>query len=92
MSSALIESSSTQALKGSDTDIDALPYIDQEIDEPEMKASVDQLIEQEMRHNQVLSQEWDRVGKKLNLTALDETRYELQGPDSDTMLKHGRRQ
>jgi pre-mRNA-splicing factor SPF27 len=67
-----------------------------------MKASVDRLIEQEMRrmkrkerstlplsidlfqNDPVLSQEWARVSKQTPLTALDETRYELQGPDSET--------
>ncbi|KAI8332631.1 Pre-mRNA-splicing factor SPF27 [Chlamydoabsidia padenii] len=101
MSNALIESSSTQALGRSDTDIDALPYIDKEIDDPEMKSSVDRLIEQEMRrmkrkersdlplsvdlfqNDSILSQEWARVSKKLPLEALDETRYELQGPETE---------
>ncbi|KAI8098467.1 Pre-mRNA-splicing factor SPF27 [Halteromyces radiatus] len=101
MSDTLIESSSTKALGRSDIDIDALPYVDREIDDADMKASVDRLIEQEMRrmkrkerselplsvdlfqNNDILSQEWHRVGKKENLVALDETRYELQGPDSD---------
>ncbi|SAM05727.1 hypothetical protein [Absidia glauca] len=102
MSNALIESSSTQALGRSDNDIDSLPYIDREIDDPDMKASVDRLIEQEMRrmkrkerstlplsidlfqNDPVLSQEWARVSKQTPLTALDETRYELQGPESET--------
>ncbi|CAO3617375.1 unnamed protein product [Cunninghamella echinulata] len=37
--------------------------------------------------NPILSQEWARVGKKENLAALDETRYELQGPATQTNVE-----
>ncbi|ORX45895.1 breast carcinoma amplified sequence 2 [Hesseltinella vesiculosa] len=94
-------SSSTSALGTADMEVDALPYVDKEIDDPEMKASVDRLIEQEMRRmrrkersdfplkvdlfqqDDLLSQEWDRVGKKQTLDALDISRYELKGPEDD---------
>ncbi|KAJ8660739.1 hypothetical protein O0I10_003382 [Lichtheimia ornata] len=41
-------SSSTSALR-SDSDVDALPYVDREVDDPELKAAVDRLLDQEMR-------------------------------------------
>ncbi|KAI8060361.1 Pre-mRNA-splicing factor SPF27 [Gongronella butleri] len=94
-------SSSTKALNTSDMEVDALPYVDKEIDDPDMKTAVDRLIEQEMRRmkrkersdlplkvdlfekNEVLAQEWARVGKKQPLEAMDISRYELKGPDDE---------
>ncbi|KAI9006565.1 Pre-mRNA-splicing factor SPF27 [Phycomyces nitens] len=48
-SNALVSTSSSQSATRSEFDIDALPYVDREIDEEGMKASVDRMIEQEMR-------------------------------------------
>ncbi|KAL0082367.1 Pre-mRNA-splicing factor SPF27 [Phycomyces blakesleeanus] len=102
-SNALVSASSSQAATRSEFDIDALPYVDREIDEGDMKATVDRMIEQEMRRmrrkdddksslptkinlfedDEILTQELERVHKKQPLSALDTSRYELQGPTED---------
>ncbi|KAI8377400.1 Pre-mRNA-splicing factor SPF27 [Radiomyces spectabilis] len=47
--SMLVSTVTAQTAIQTDSDIDALPYVDREIDEGDMKATVDRLIEQEMR-------------------------------------------